>query len=141
MAAATQARPAGKKVLLMGTCLCDAFYDDVRLRILVGIVNTSGGYRLNDARFLIGAIHWRQRRTEEALGWWRQLAVDPTDSNVSTYTQIIDALKAQGSTQDPSRRDAALDSQIKTILSRDYIRWVGSSFDRLWKFGYRFDTY
>ncbi|MEK7950178.1 (Fe-S)-binding protein [Luteolibacter soli] len=29
MAAATQARPAGKKVLLMGTCLCDAFYDDV----------------------------------------------------------------------------------------------------------------
>ncbi len=29
MAAATQARPTGKKVLLMGTCLCDAFYDDV----------------------------------------------------------------------------------------------------------------
>jgi L-lactate dehydrogenase complex protein LldE len=29
MAAATQARPAGKRVLLMGTCLCDAFYDDV----------------------------------------------------------------------------------------------------------------
>lgn len=29
MAAATQARPAGKNVLLMGTCLCDAFYDDV----------------------------------------------------------------------------------------------------------------
>jgi L-lactate dehydrogenase complex protein LldE len=29
MAAATQARPAGKKVMLMGTCLCDAFYDDV----------------------------------------------------------------------------------------------------------------
>ena len=22
-------RPAGKKVLLMGTCLCDAFFDDV----------------------------------------------------------------------------------------------------------------
>lgn len=29
MAAETQVRPAGKKVLLMGTCLCDAFYDDV----------------------------------------------------------------------------------------------------------------
>lgn len=29
MAAETQTRPAGKKVLLMGTCLCDAFYDDV----------------------------------------------------------------------------------------------------------------
>lgn len=29
MAAATPARPTGKKVLLMGTCLCDAFYDDV----------------------------------------------------------------------------------------------------------------
>lgn len=29
MAAETQARPTDKKVLLMGTCLCDAFYDDV----------------------------------------------------------------------------------------------------------------
>lgn len=29
MAVATQARPTGKKVLLMGTCLCDAFYDEV----------------------------------------------------------------------------------------------------------------
>ena len=27
--ATTTTRPAGKKVLLMGTCLCDAFYDDV----------------------------------------------------------------------------------------------------------------
>jgi len=27
--ALTPSRPAGKKVLLMGTCLCDAFYDDV----------------------------------------------------------------------------------------------------------------
>ena len=27
--APTPSRPAGKKVLLMGTCLCDAFYDDV----------------------------------------------------------------------------------------------------------------
>src|SRR5688572_25197323 len=119
----------------------DAFYDDVRLRILMGIVNTSGGYRVNDARFLIGAIHWRQRRTEDAFRWWRQLTVDPIDNNASTYAQIIDALAANGSTQDPSRRNAALQSTIKTILSRDHIRWIGSSFDRLWKFGYRFDTY
>ena len=119
----------------------DAFYDDVRLRILVGIVNTSGGYRVNDARFLIGAIHWRHRRTDEAVRWWRQLAVDPTDSNASTYAQIIDVLKAHGSTQDSPSREAALNTQIKTILSRDYMRWVGSSFDRLWKFGYRFNTY
>ncbi len=120
----------------------DAFYDDVRLRILVGIVNTtSGGYRVNDARFLIGAIHWRQGRIEDAVRWWRQLTVDPTDSHVTTYVQIIDVLKANESTQDPARRDAALNSQIKTILSRDYMRWIGFSFDRLWKFGYRFNTY
>lgn len=29
MSVETPLRPAGKKVLLMGTCLCDAFYDDV----------------------------------------------------------------------------------------------------------------
>jgi L-lactate dehydrogenase complex protein LldE len=27
--AITTSRPVGKKVLLMGTCLCDAFFDDV----------------------------------------------------------------------------------------------------------------
>jgi hypothetical protein len=119
-----------------------AFYDSVRLRILMGIVNsTPGGYRVNDARFLIGAIHWRQHRTEDALHWWRQLTADPTDSHVSTYAQIIGALQAGGSTLDPDRRDAALKAQIKAILSRDYVNWVGFSFTRLRKFGYSFDTY
>ena len=35
-------------------------YDNVRLRILNGIVSTTPrGYRANDARFLIGSVHWR----------------------------------------------------------------------------------
>ena len=29
MSASPPSRPVGKRVLLMGTCLCDAFYDDV----------------------------------------------------------------------------------------------------------------
>jgi hypothetical protein len=118
-----------------------AFYDNVRLRILTGIVNaTPGGYRVNDARFLIGTIYWRQHRTEDALQWWRQLTADPTDSHVSTYAEIIGALQAVGSI-DSDRRDAALKMQIKAILSRDYVNWVGFSFTRLRKFGYGFDTY
>jgi len=118
-----------------------AFYDNIRLRILTGIVNTTpGGYRVNDARFLIGAIFWRQHRTEDALLWWRQLTADPTDSHVSTYAEIIGALQAVGSI-DSDGRDAALKMQIKAILSRDYVNWVGFSFTRLRKFGYSFDTY
>jgi hypothetical protein len=117
----------------------NAFYDSVRLKILMGIVSTTpAGYRANDARFLIGAIYWHEQRTEDAFRWWRQLTVDATDSHVSTYAQIIDVLHAVGGPPDNPGR---LNSQVKAILSRDYIHWVGFSFDRLWKFGYRFNTY
>jgi hypothetical protein len=121
-----------------------AYYDKVRLRILMGIVGTTpGGYRANDARFLIGAIYWNQQRTEDALHWWRQLTVDLTDSHASTYAQIIAALHlVDGSpTGEPGRQEAALKAQIKGILSHDYARWLMFSVDRLWQFGYRFNTY
>jgi hypothetical protein len=121
-----------------------AYYDKVRLRILMGIVSTTpGGYRANDARFLIGAIYWDEQRTEDALHWWRQLTVDPTDSHVSTYAQIISALRSvdESPTADPGRREAALKAQIKSILSHEYGLWLAFSFDRLWQFGYRFNTY
>lgn len=112
----------------------NAFYDNVRLKILMGIVSTTpGGYRANDARFLIGAIYWHQQRMEDAFYWWRQLTRDPTDSHVSTYAQIIDVLHAVGG--------APVNSQVKVIIARDYMHWVGFSFDRLLKFGYRFNTY
>jgi hypothetical protein len=42
---------------------------------------------------------------------------------------------------DPGRRDTALKQQIKAILSRDYLDWIGFSSTRLRRFGYRFDTY
>jgi hypothetical protein len=121
-----------------------AYYDKVRLKILMGIVSTTpGGYRANDARFLIGAIYWEEQRTADALQWWRQLTVDPTDSHASTYAQIISALQlSDGSpTRDPGRREAALKTQIKGILYHDYRRWLMFSFDRLRQFGYRFNTF
>lgn len=121
-----------------------AYYDKVRLKILTGIVSTTpGGYRANDARFLIGAIYWDEQRTEDACHWWRQLTVDPTDSHASTYAQIIGALRlVDGApTRDVERRAAVLKAQINSILSHDYNRWLMFSFDRLWQFGYRFNTY
>ena len=120
------------------------YYDKVRLRILMGIASTTpDGYRANDARFLIGAIYWNQQRTKDALHWWRQLTMDPTDSHASTYAQIISALHlVEGSaTGDPERQEAALKAQITRILSHDYGRWLMFSVDRLWQFGYRFNTY
>jgi len=120
-----------------------AFYDNVRLKILTGIVSTTpGGYRANDARYLIGAIYWHQQRTEDAFHWWRQLTVDPTDSHASTYAQIIGVLHAvDGPSRTAGRGESAVNSQVRAILSRAYMHWIGFSFDRLWKFGYRFNTY
>lgn len=128
---------------LTSAAAINAFYDDVRLRILMGIVNTTPrGYRANDARFLIGRIYWNQQRPDEALRWWRQLVTDPTDSHAWTYAQIIGLLQSPPkSPGDSAARDARLNSQIKAIMSRHYMRWIGTSFDRLWKFGYRFNTY
>jgi hypothetical protein len=56
-----------KKGLASGDRL-GAYYDKVRLGILTGILRTTPrGYRVNDARFLIGSIYWREGSVGDAL--------------------------------------------------------------------------
>ena len=113
-------------------------YARTRLAILEGILRTTpDGYRAGDARFLIGAIHWRTGHPSEALAAWRAITVVPGDSHRAAAEELVTVLAADAANHDP----AQLTRQIIRVLQRDFGRWWDSSYDRLKQFGYRFDTY
>ena len=114
-----------------------SYYDEVRLAILTQIVRTApGGYRASDARYLIGAVHWRQGRTAAALRWWREMTVNPNDTYVTAYRDVLDVLAAT----DPSLNPVAK-ARVDGILASDYRRWLDASTSRLRYFGYEADEF
>jgi len=121
-----------------------AYYDTVRLSILTRIVATSpDGYRVSDARFLIGTIYWRQRRVGDALAAWRAMVIDPADSYVGPSSQIL-ALVKNGGTEpvvNAGRIDPMLHGGIQRILKGEHDGWLMFSYERLRQFGYAFDTF
>lgn len=113
------------------------YYGEVRLAILKGIVRaTPHGFRANDARFLIGAIYWKEGRLPEAERAWRDLTVDPTDSQVAAYSEILAAMQAK-----IGANDRSYVHRVDNILRAQQGRWIMFSFDRLRQFGYHFDTF
>jgi hypothetical protein len=64
------------------------YYDRFRLAILTGILRTTPcGYRASDARCIIGAIYWEQRKTADALQSWRDMTMTQrTDTSGLTKT-------------------------------------------------------
>ena len=113
-------------------------YDAARLAILNGIVRTTpSGYRLSDARFLIGTILWRQGRLAEALESWRNLACAPSDSYIAACTQMARVLPRTGG----GSVDPMLTAHIERVLKNEQVRWYDFSYDRLKRFGYSFDSY
>jgi hypothetical protein len=121
-----------------------AHYDRLRLAILDGIVRTTpNGYRANDARFLMGAIYWRQQNTDDALRSWSEITPDGNDSHGVANAQIVAALRGRGIARMDSGGpvDSPLRVQIDRILKNEHGRWVDLSYDRLRRFGFRFDTF
>ena len=109
------------------------FYDRARIAILSGIVRTTPrGYRASDARFLLGAICWRQRDTMGAVRWWRELTSDPTDAYFAAYSEIEGALRSQ------SPPDSIF---VNRVLQAEHGRWITFSAERLHQFGFHFDTF
>ena len=109
-----------------------AYHGDVRLEILNGIIRTTpAGYRVNDARYLMGTILWQQSRRDDALRVWRGL----TAAADSVYADSIDRIRAavQGASVNPRT--------IDLILRNEVGRWLAFSDERLRRFGYRFDTF
>ena len=114
------------------------FYDRVRLAILDGVIRTSPArYRTSDARFLIGSILWRQGRHAEAIESWRGLSCADTDSYLAACTQLSRIIPAAG----PLVDTRFIAPQVNGVLMGEQGRWWDLSYDRLKKFGYRFDTY
>jgi hypothetical protein len=114
-----------------------ARYDTVRLRLLAAIVDTTpDGYRANDARYLAGALHWRDGEVDAALRVWRTIRPSADDSFFLAYSRVLAAIAR--------RADGRLDVDSRAIaaaLDAEDGRWLVASFDRLRQFGYRFDTY
>ena len=112
-------------------------YDNVRLRILNGIVTTTPrGYRANDARFLIGGVHWRAGKTADAVRAWREMTIDPTDSYVALYSDLLGTLRlADASGQKLDR------VRVSNLVSAARGRWIDFSYTRLRQFGYRFESF
>ena len=107
-------------------------YDDVRVGILRHLIRTTPqGYRVNDARFLIGEIHWHQRRQSEAFEAWGGIRPDQTDEYFVAYSEVRASIE-DGVTARP---------QIDAVLNEQTRRWVDASFRRLRHFGFAFDTY
>lgn len=113
--------------------------------ILNGIVRTSPDhYRANDARVLIGAIHWRQRQLNEALQSWSELNEAGGGSHAIVSADLVRALRRRHVASGPAGGaplDAALRREIDLILKNQDGRWVMFSYDRLKQFGFRFDVY
>jgi hypothetical protein len=111
-----------------------AYFDSVRLGILNGILDTTPhGYRASDARYLVGAIYWKEGKTAAAIRTWRALSPDPTDRYASASADILAALREPSTAQQ--------NGDITRALDREHGRWVSRSFDRLRTFGFRFDTF
>jgi hypothetical protein len=109
------------------------WYDMVRLRILSTIAATSPhGYRVADARFLAGAIHFEQGDTSEAVRWWPDIRPDSRDRYVDEYSRLLDEL------QWPER---IRPRQIKYILDSVNSRWRTFSLERLRHFGLTCESY
>lgn len=114
-----------------------AHFDEVRLEILTNILRTTpDGYRSNDARYLMGSVHWKQERREEAARLWREITIDRTDSYVAAYEEIVGVVRAPA---DPIPPLTAV--RIDGILAAENRRWADFSVKRLRQFGYAFDTY
>jgi hypothetical protein len=108
-------------------------YDDLRLRILTTIVETTpDGYGATDARFLAGRILWDLNKPNAALEWWRNLEPDGRNAYAVASSAVREELAI------PDERTA---SEISRILGLEYRRWLTYSEQRLRQFGYAFDTF
>ena len=82
----------------------------------------------------MGAIYWKPGKAATARRVWKELTVDPDDRYAVASTEIEAAMRAAEERGLAARR-------INRILEYEQGRWVSFSFDRLWQFGYRFDTF
>jgi len=109
------------------------WYERLRLRILSMVIASSpDGYRVSDARFLIGQIYFEQGNLTEAITWWKDIRHDYRDSYAEAYSRLLGELQWQ---------DGVRVRQIEYVLQSVSSQWRNSSMERLRHFGRTCDTY
>jgi hypothetical protein len=98
------------------------------------VASTPGGYRADDARFLIGSIYWHNDRREDAVRWWRQIRVEQTNCYRAAAAPIREAIDGVEWQQVSPRA-------IEGILDAEQRRWSEFWWGRLQRFGYSWSTY
>jgi hypothetical protein len=131
-------------------------YDQIRSQILTTIVRTApDDYRVDDARYLLGALQWRRGRHPDALRVWSQLQADPHGRYAAACSALLLAMRDAESRRqtapppDPRRRpwmkntgeDDIEARAITAIVDAEYQRWVSASQARLRQFGYGLDSF
>jgi hypothetical protein len=114
------------------------YYDRVRIMILQAVLDTTPNrYRAADARFLIGSIYWRRGKRADAERVWRAMQPDSDGSYDENASRILAELRAWN-----GRAIEDIDARrINRILDAENGLWLIRSYERLRKFGYRFDTF
>ena len=69
------------------------------------------------------------------------MSIDPTDSYVTAYSAILSAIRAGAPARTAGRQADELQRSVRRILEAEHGRWLESSYERLRKFGYRFNTF
>jgi hypothetical protein len=135
-------------------------YDQIRIQILSTILRTTpSGYRVDDARFLLGELHWRRDQYVDARRVWGEMRVDPQGKYAEASASVLEALR-----EADARRRATVQSQpivqkgrpvinpdsanfqielreINGILEAEYQRWLSFSRTRLGQFGFTLDSF
>jgi hypothetical protein len=133
-------------------------YDQIRIQILSIILQTApGGYRVNDARYLLGELHWRRDRHADARRVWGEMRVDPQARYAEAASSVLLAIRDAEARRRampppvvrpgrPATNPDALNSEVELrtinrILEAEYQRWISFSKTRLGQFGYELNSF
>lgn len=122
-----------------------AAYDGVRLAILGGVLKTTpAGFRANDARALIGGIHWRAGNSVAALDAWCALEpLSPDDEYQELIEALIVTLRVPAGTDVCTTRELGIGESVavERVLRRERGRLWEFQYRRLLQFGYSLDSF
>jgi hypothetical protein len=119
-------------------------YARVRLIVLEGVLGTTpDGYRANDARVLIGAIHWRTFDEGAALDAWCAIAPHPADEYVEAVGDFVKLLRVPAGADICTTRRLSREDKIAIdrLLQRERWRLWDFQYRRLKTFGYALDMF
>jgi len=122
-----------RRMNLASPAAVTTYYRNIRLAILRQVLAvTPDGDGANEARFKIGTILWFEHRQQEAVQMWRSISACTGDR---TYGGVCPALRAAVESSIVNTKE------IERVMSQEQAAWLSFSFDRLRRFGFRFDTF